>query len=95
MNDLRNIVLGVSMAIDQLLVAFGLLDRVEILALDILNQRKLGGGRFIDIAHDRRDGVQPRPLRCTPATFAGDDLKALAVAVRPQQDRLEDTALGD
>ena len=83
------------MAIDQLFVAFGLFDRIEILALDILDQRQLGGCRFIDLAYDRRDGVQPRPLRCAPATLAGDDLESLAVAVRPQQDRLEDTALGD
>jgi hypothetical protein len=39
--------------------------------------------------------VQPRPLRRPPSALAGDDLEALAIAVRPEQDRLEDAALGD
>src|SRR5438105_6199587 len=94
-NELGNAVLRVPMPVDQLLIPFRLLDRVQILALDILDQGQLGGGRLVDLADDRRDRVQPGALRRAPAALAGDDLIALAVAVRPQQDRLEHAALGN
>ena len=40
-----DILLAVAMALDQLAIALGLLDRVQILALDILDQRELGARR--------------------------------------------------
>ena len=49
--------------------------------------------RLVDLANDRGNRVEPRSLCRTPATLAGNDLEA--VAVRPKQDRLENTALGD
>src|SRR5437762_13165042 len=94
-NDSGDILLSVAVAVDQLLVTLGLLVRVQSLALDILDQRELGGGRFIDLAHDSRDRVQPGPLRRAPAAFAGNDLKTFAVAVRPEQDRLKHATLDD
>ena len=92
-DELADIVLGMAVPVDQLAIALGLLDRVQILALDILDQRDLRRRRLVDLADDRRDRVQPRPLRRAPAALAGDDLKP--VAVGPQQDRLEHPALGD
>ncbi len=80
-------------ALDQLAVALGLFERVEVLALDVLDQRQLGGRQFIDVADDRRDRMEPRPLRRPPATLAGDD--QIAVVVGPKQDRLEHAALAD
>ena len=45
------------------------------------------------LADDRRDAVQPRPLRRAPAPLAGDDL--IAGVGGAQQDRLQHAALGD
>jgi len=81
------------MTLDQLTKAFGLLERVQIFALDILDQRKLGDGRFVDVAHDRGDRVKLRPLRGPPAPFARNNHEAIAVAA--QKDRLQDPALAD
>ena len=38
--------------------------------------------------------MKPRPLRSAPAALASDDLKP-SVTMRPQQDRLQDTTLGN
>src|SRR5205807_5185353 len=43
-----------------------------------------------NLAHDGGDFVQPRALRCTPTTFAGDQLKAIADWAKNQ--RLNDSA---
>ena len=92
-DQLADLVLAVAMLLDQLPIALGLLDRVQILALDILDQRDLGGRRIVDLADDRRDGVQPRPLRRPPAALAGDDLDSRRR--RAQQDRLQHASLGN
>ena len=68
------------MLVDQLLVAERFLDRVEVGALDVLDDRELERGAVVDVAHDDRDLRQPRALRRAPAAFAGDDLVAAGVA---------------
>ena len=55
-----NMVLAMAEAIDQRLIAFGLLDRVQVLALDILDQGQLGAAAVVMVADQRRDAVQPR-----------------------------------
>jgi hypothetical protein len=50
-DDFRDVVLRVSMPFNQLLVTLGFLNRVQVLALDVFDQRQLGGGRFVDFAH--------------------------------------------
>src|SRR5438270_11013675 len=82
-----------SVPLDQLTVALGFFERVQVLALDILDQRDLGCGRIVDLANDRRDAVQPGPLRREPAALPGDDHVILAVG--PQQDGLKHAALPD
>ena len=62
-DDLGQLFLGVAVQVDQLLVGIGFLDRIQILALDILDQRQLGSARIVDVAHDRWDRVKPCPLR--------------------------------
>jgi hypothetical protein len=94
-NDPGDIFLRVAVAIDQLSIAFGFLNCVQVLALDILDQRDLGRGRLVEFANKRGDRVQPRPLCRPPSAFAGDDLITFAIPMWPQQDRLEYTALGD
>src|SRR5437868_15256594 len=92
-DDPTDLVLRMAVALDQLAVAIRLLERIEILALDILDQRELRRGRFVDLANDRRNGVEPCPLRRAPAPLAGDD--HIIFAVGPEQNRLENPALPD
>src|SRR5688500_9578392 len=89
------VLLGMAVALDQLLVALGCLSCVRIWARKSSDRRELSSGRLVDLAAQRGNGMQPRPLRRPPATLAGNDLEALAVAVRAQQDRLQHSALGD
>jgi hypothetical protein len=79
--------------IDQLAVAFRLLNRIQVLTLDVLDQRDLGRSRIIDLADDRRNGMQSGALRSSPSALAGDDLEA--ITVRTKQDRLKNAALCD
>ena len=58
--------------------------------MNILNQRDLGCRRFVDLADNRRDCVEPRPLRRAPPALPGDDHEG--VAVRSQQNGLENPA---
>src|SRR5688572_20549038 len=85
--------LGVAVIGDQPPIALGLLDGVEVPALDILEECDLECFGIVEIADDDRDLMEPRPLRRPPAALAGDDL--VAVAVRPDDDRLDEAALLD
>src|SRR5689334_1331765 len=91
MDDVRDAVLGVAVPLDELLIAFSFFKWIEILTLDILNQREFGDGRFVDLADDCGDRVQLNALRRAPATFTGDD--HVAVAIRPKQDGLKNSPL--
>ena len=92
-NKLRDAILGVGVAFDELPVALRFLERVQILALNVLDQGKLGDRRFVDIADDRRDRMELRPLRGAPAPLAGNDHEA--VTGTSKQNRLEHPALAD
>ncbi|MCY1180005.1 hypothetical protein D9M73_204320 [compost metagenome] len=71
----------------QALQGYGLFDRVEVFALDVLDQRHGYGGLIGHIANHGRDLVQAGLLAGTPTTFAGDDLVAI-IADRANHDRL-------
>ena len=90
-NELCDILLCMAVPIDQLAVAFRFLDRIQVLTLDVLDQRNLRRSRIIDLADDRWNGMQPGALRSSPSALAGDDLEA--VTVRTKQDWLKDTPL--
>src|SRR3954454_4014370 len=92
-DDPTDFVLGMAMPLDQLAIALRFLERVQVLALDILDQRDLGRGRFVNLADDCGDRVQPRALRRAPTALAGDD--HIIPTLGPEQDRLEDAALAD
>src|SRR4051794_14695466 len=79
--------------VDELLIAFGLFKRVQVLALDILDQRELGRGRLVDLAHDRRNRMEPGTLGRPPATLASDDLIVLTIGAK--QNRLKHAPFGD
>ena len=78
---------------DQLAIGFRFLNRVQILALNIFDERDFERFLLVKIPDDRRDAVKLSPLRSTPAPLARDDLKA--AAMRADDDRLDHTALGD
>ncbi len=58
-DDLAEIVLSVTMLGDQLVIPKRLFQRIEVGALDILDDRQLERRAIIDIAHDHRDLDQP------------------------------------
>jgi hypothetical protein len=86
-------ILRVGVFFDKLPVPLGLFDRVEILTLNILDQRNLSRGRIVDFAHERWNGVKAGTLRRAPAPLACDNLEP--VSMRPQQDRLQDSPLAN
>lgn len=53
-----------------------LLDRIEIFALEIFDQRHLQCHFLRNVAQDNRNACQSRALRRTPATLTGDELVA-------------------
>ena len=73
-----------------------LLDRIEIFALDVFDERHLEE-RLIaprgDLLHDDRHAQQARALGRAPAALAGDDLKAIADLAH--DDRLNDAVRRD
>lgn len=62
------------------------LDRVEILTLDILDQREFGRALVIQHSNQRWDRLQSNQLRRAPSALACDQFES--VALRPDQDRL-------
>ncbi len=80
---------GHAEVIDQAAQGGGFLQRVEVFALDVLDQRH-GHGDFVrHVPDDRRYALDARDLGGAPAAFAGDQLEfALAVLQRPHDHRL-------
>jgi len=75
---------------DQPLHALRLLERIEVLALDVLDQRHRQRRLVRHVAHGDRHLGQPGHLPPREAALAGNDLVAVA-AGRPDQDRLNDS----
>ena len=69
------------------------LDRVEVLALQVLDERDLELVDGIELADDRRDALEAGHARGAPAALAGDELVALD-GLR-DEDRLQDAMLAD
>jgi hypothetical protein len=86
--------------VDQPLQRLRLLQRVEVLALDVLDQRHRHHGAVVDHPHHHRHLGQARALAGAPAALAGDDLvgaPALAVraALLAHHDRLDHALRAD
>src|SRR5262245_27769882 len=84
-------VLRVAVLLDQLVQTLRFFNSVEVLALDVLDQRDFSSRRIVDLTDQSRDRVKSRPLRGPPATLASDDLET--VSTWPKQNGLEDAAL--
>ena len=89
----RDVVVGEGEVLDQLLVGRGFLERIELLALDVLDDRLLEHRGIVGRTHDRGDRLQPDPARRAPAALAGDQLEP--VAARAHEHRLEHTDFAD
>jgi hypothetical protein len=87
-------VLGVPVLVAEALERACGLDRVQVLALQVLHQRRLERALRGELAHEDRDVLQPGPLRGSPAPLARDDLEAAGGALA-DQDRLEHSVLAD
>ena len=78
--------------VDEHLVGARFLDRVEILALDVFDQRHLEASLLlarVQLLDDDGDAMQARALRGAPAALAGDDLVPASLETT-SDDRLND-----
>src|SRR5687768_13061289 len=62
--------------LDQTRESLGLLDRVEIFALNVFDEHDFERRFVRDPANYRRDARQARPLCCTPAALTREQLKS-------------------
>ena len=94
--SLRQIFLAAAELGDQALIALGLLQRREIPALHVLDQRHLEHFAVGERALQHRHLVQAGELCRAPAPLAGDDFVAVGLGRMPaHQDRLEDAVGAD
>jgi hypothetical protein len=93
---LRHRVLGAAEPLHQRAIAQGLLDGVEVGALDVLDDGDLQRRQVVQLAHHHRHPVEAGLLRRAPAPLPGDDLELAGLAVqRPHQDRLQHALFAD
>src|SRR5262249_45971486 len=83
----------IAVMLEQPLVPFGLLDRGEVRALQVLDHLDLDGLFVAHPADDRGDRLDAGDLRGAPSALACDQFE-MAV-YRPHQDRLQDAPLLD
>jgi hypothetical protein len=92
------LLVGGAELVQQLLVGRGLLERVELLAVQVLQQRVAQHVVVGGLADDGRDRLQARLPTGPPAPLAHDELVALAAVVvgqLPHDDGLEQPDLAD
>ena len=77
--------LGQLVFVDQPPVRLRFFDRIQVVALDVLDERDLQQMIVVDLAHDDGDLEQARALRRAPAALAGDDLEAALDAADEQR----------
>ncbi len=84
------------MLFDETTERLGELDRVEVLALHVLDERELEGDVGRDVLHDDHHFTEARLLRCAPPSLAGDDLEAVLTGRgATYDDGLQDSVLAD
>ena len=77
------------------LVGLGQLDGVEVLALDVLDERELERVLGAHVLHDDERLAQPRALQGAPASLAGDELELVGPGHAPHDQRLDEAVLAD
>src|SRR5215470_13000850 len=81
--------MGEAEFVDESLDAVRFLERIEVFALDVLDERERERRLIGNVAHERRDLVEPCTSRREPPALSRDDLEAAAVD-RPDEYRLHD-----
>src|SRR6202044_938024 len=95
-DDAGDIAMRIAVVGAELGVAGRFLERVEIGALDILDNGDFERLAVAGLDDDDRDIVAPGPLRSPPAALAGDDFVSVGdTGDRADDDRLDDPALLD
>src|SRR5262249_43850235 len=84
--QLRERLMAVAVAFDQRRERLGLLERGEVLALQVLDQRGLE--RILDLPDEGREPVETGDLRGTESTLARNQLEA--TSSRPHDDGLQE-----
>ena len=80
------------MLLHQDLVAFGLFERMESFAVQILHQLDFEHLAVVECAHDGRNGVESGFAAGAPAPLAGNDFESLGVfatVLWPHDDRFD------
>jgi hypothetical protein len=93
-NPRGHLLVGQPEVLDELLVRRSFLNRVEVLAVEVLDKRLGDTGDFVGCPHEGWDTLEPGPSGCSPPSFASDDL-VVVIAQIPDEDRLEDADLPD
>ena len=88
-----DLVLAEPELLDELAVGVGRLERIEILALEVLDEGELELIAIGELADDRRDPLEAGRLGRTESALAGDEL--VAVDGLGDEDRLEDPVVDD
>lgn len=83
-----DLLLGHAELVGQAAVGARLLDRVEVFALDVLDEGELEHVGVVDVADDGRNGLQARLARGPQTPLAGDEFEASPLL--PHDDRLHD-----
>src|SRR5438034_3862356 len=83
-HPLGQLVLREPALVDQVAVRLGLLERGQVLALHVLDQRELEAVLGPRLAHDHRDPLEPGAQRRPQPPLAGDQLVASRDAARDQ-----------
>jgi hypothetical protein len=87
---------GVPEFLDQLLIGSGLLQDVQVLTMEVLDQRLFEAVDFVRLLHEHGDGLQPGPSSRTPPSLTGDQLVLVGGTLDlSDEDRLEHPELLD
>ncbi len=82
------------MLVDHAVVHRGFVERRQVLALEVLDDRDLERRVVVDLFDQGGDGLESGETRRAPATLAGHDLVGVR-SERADEDRLEDAVLAD
>ena len=88
-DNFRELLLIVSEALNEIAIARRFFNGIQVLPLNVFDDREFDEFFIGQITHDNRHTVQAGFQRCPPTPFACDDFEiAIAAWIRPHDDRL-------